>query len=433
MDRSSLCLAAVGLLLLTVPESDVRGQEPVKSRLDGYRGGPYKVLAADFTGDEHIDVVLGYHNVGMVTVDQGDGTGKLTPLAINNFSDEDRKINPDDNAWSEPQVHNLAAADLDDDGLLDLVFGVGGRGLAKPGRIIVAHNMGEGKFEKQVEYPTPSEAKGVAFADLDHDGEFDLLYTARGSGYNGDLKVGRLYVRRGLGDWKFGDTIESDAGRSAYYVETADLNNDGFLDIIIPNEHDVKVTYFINPGEAVFSEVKTLASQTVTATPIPNVRGHAINDVKAADFNGDGNQDLVTANLGTSTVSIFLGNGDGTFQQDKQLDGGLNGAFLGIGDFDHDGDIDFVIAHWTEDFASVLLNTGDGSFAPRTDYKTGSGNYGVDVADLNADGHLDFVTANYREKSMSVAIGKGDGTFQESVTTPKGLRSYQGEWIRAHD
>ncbi len=212
IDRSSFRHIALGLLILSLPGMDLLGQTPPKSRLDGYRGGPYKVLAADFTGDEHIDVVLGYHMVGMVTVDQGDGTGNFTPLAINKFSDEDRKIITDDNAWSEPQVHNLAAADLDDDGLLDLVFGVGGRGLTKPGRIIVARNMSEGKFEKQVEYPTPSEAKGVAFADLDNDGILDLLYTARGSGYEGDLKVGRLYVRRGLGDWKFGEAIESDAG-----------------------------------------------------------------------------------------------------------------------------------------------------------------------------------------------------------------------------
>ncbi|MEX0726802.1 MAG: VCBS repeat-containing protein [Planctomycetaceae bacterium] len=410
-----------------------RAQTPDKGRLDGYRGGPYKILADDFTGDGLVDIVLGYHMVGMVTVDQGDGEGNFTPLSMNNFSDEDRIFFTDDAAWSEPQIHNLAAADVDNDGLLDLVFGVGGRGIAKPGRIIVARNKGAGQFDKQVEYATPSEAKGVAFADLDNDGVLDLLYTARGSGYDGDIKIGRLYIRRGLGDWKFGEAIESEAGRSAYYVEVADLNNDGYVDIIIPNEHDTKVTYFINPGESLFADAKPLASLSVTATPIPNLRSHAVNDVKAADFNGDGNQDLVTANLGTSTVSIFLGKGDGTFQQDTQYDAGLNGAFLGTGDFDNDGDADFVIAHWTEDFASVFLNNGDGTFAPRVDYKTGSGNYGVDVADVNGDGRQDFVTANYREKSMSVALGKGDGTFQDPVTTPKGLRSYNGEWIRTQD
>ena len=81
----------------------------------------------------------------------------------------------------------------------------------------------------------PSQAKGVAFADLDRDGRLDLLYTARGSGYKDDVKRGVLTIRRGLGAWKFGAPIESDAGKSAYYIDAADLNNDGFLDIVVPN------------------------------------------------------------------------------------------------------------------------------------------------------------------------------------------------------
>ncbi|MDA0833981.1 MAG: VCBS repeat-containing protein [Planctomycetota bacterium] len=426
-------LTILSVVVLGSITGDVTAQPQTKSRLDGYRGGPYKVLADDFTGDGLIDIVLGYHMVGMVTVDEGDGQGNFTPLSMNNFSDENRRFFTDDDAWSEPQIHNLAAADIDDDGLLDLVFGVGGRGISRPGRIIVAKNRGKGIFEKQVEYATPSEAKGVAFSDLDNDGVLDLLYTARGSGYDGDINMGRLSIRRGLGGFQFGEAIESDAGRSAYYIDVGDLNNDGYIDIVVPNEHDTKVTYFINPGEDIFDDGKPLVNLSVSATPIPNVRSHAVNDVRIANVNGDEHLDLISANLGTSTVSVFLGNGDGTFQQDVQYDAGLNGAFLGTGDFDNDGDVDFVIAHWTEDFASVFLNNGDGTFAPRVDYKTSSGNYGIDVADINADSHQDFVTANYREKSMSVALGKGDGTFEEPVTTPKGLRSHNGEWIRTQD
>jgi hypothetical protein len=199
--------------------------------------------------------------------------------------------------------------------------------------------------------------------------------------------------------------------------------------VIVPNEHAVTVTYFLHPGKTIFTDAKTLQSRTVSASRIPGQRSHAINDVRAADFNGDGNQDLVTANLGTSTVSIFIGNGDGSFQQDTLIDAGKNGAFLSVGDLDDDGDIDVVITHWTEDFASVFLNKGDGTFHPRKDYTTGSGNYGIDMADLNGDGHLDVVTANYRERSMSLLIGRGDGTFNTSITQPKGLRSRDGRWV----
>ena len=422
MTKSRVMIVSVCLLSL-----GARAQTPRQSRLHGYVGGPYKIAIADFNGDKLPDALLGYHNVGVGALWRGDGQGGLLRLANNMFGDEDRRLNPDDATWSVPHVHNISIGDIDGDGLPDAVFGVGGSGETKLGRIVVARNAGGGKFERVVEFPTPSEAKGVRFADMDKDGTLDLLYTARGSGYKGDLKIGRLYIRRGLGEWKFGPAIESGAGRSAYYVETADLNNDGFLDVVIPNEHDSTVTYFISPGKKIFT-FKTLPARQVRATPVPNMRSHAINDVRAADLNGDGNQDLLTANLGTSTVSIFPGNGDGTFQKDTLHDAGKNGAFLAVGDFDGDRDVDFVITHWTEDFASVFLNNGNGTFADRTDYKTGLGNYGVDAADLNGDGHLDIVTANYRGLSMSVLIGVGDGTFKDAVNHDVGLRNLNGKW-----
>jgi hypothetical protein len=407
------------------------GESAAPHRLKGYVGGPYKIAVADFTGDRKLDVVLAYHQIGIVAVEQGNGRGKLSPLALNVFSDQDRKVNPNDATWSVPHVHNLAYGDIDGDGLLDLVFGVGGLSTIKKGRVIIARNRGKGRFEKKVEYLVPSQAKGMRFVDMDRDGRLDVLYTARGSGYKNDLKRGRLYIRRGLGGWKFGPAVVCDAGKSAYFVEPADLNNDGYFDIVVPNEHDSCVTYLISPGKTIFSGPKTLPTRIVRATQIPKRRSHAINDVRAADLNGDGNQDLLTANLGTSTISIFLGKGDGTFKKDKLLDAGKNGAFLGVGDFDRDGDVDFVITHWTENFASVFLNRGNGTFAARKDYKTGLGNYGVDVADINHDGHLDVLTANYRERSISILLGVGNGTFKAAITQSKSLRSFGSKWLPA--
>jgi len=428
MMRNHLLIIAL-VVCFSIITADGQTTSKTKSRLDGYVAGPYKVLAADFTGDKHMDVVLAYHNIGIVRVYQGDGKGNLKAMEVNVFSDEDRKINPNDEIWSNPHVHNIDSADIDGDGMLDIVFGVGGLSRTKPGRIILARNVGLGRFEHALEYQVPSQAKGVRFADLDNDGTLDLLYTARGSGYKDDLKIGRLYIRRGLGGWRFGPSIEADGGRSAYYIETADLNNDGYLDVLIPNEHNVTVTYVMNPGKKLFADYKTLPDIQISASKIPNMRSHAINDVRAGDFNGDGNVDLVTANLGTSTVSIFPGNGDGTFKKDSKLQPGKNGAFLGLGDFDSDGDVDFAITHWTEDFASVFLNNGDGTFAGPTDYTTGLRNYGIDVADFNHDGHPDIVTANYIGHSISLLMGVGDGTFEQAKTQPVGLRSFQGKWI----
>ena len=387
---------------------------------DGYVGGPYKLIATDFTGDQRIDLAVGYRSIGVVTIEGVDPRGQLTRAALTPFTVP--------NPHGSRHVHNLDSHDLDGDERADLAFAIGGSGPADPGSIVLARNLGDGRFQSVLEYRVPSEAKGIRLADLDNDGRLDLLYTARGSGYKGDIAIGKLYLRQRLDTWKFGPPLECDAGKSAYYVETADLNGDGLLDIAVPNEHDSTVTYFINPGRALFRDRQPPARHQVRATQIPGRRSHAINDVRAADINGDGNVDLVTANLGTSTISLFLGNGDGSFQKDRLLEGGKNGAFLGVGDLDRDGDLDLVVTHWTEDFLSVLLNQSQGEFAPRRDYPTGSGNYGVTLCDLNADGHLDAATANYRAQSVSVLIGHGDGTFRPAVTTRRGLRSGNGTW-----
>ena len=395
-------------------------QTPAENLPDGYVGGPYKLLATDVTGDGRSELVVGYRSIGVVTVEQIDDRGQLQRIGLN--------------ALTVPvplgarHVHNLDDRDLNGDGLIDLALTLGGSGPTQPGRILLATNRGRGRFQPVVEYTVPSEAKGIRLADLDNDGQLDLLYTARGSGYKGDIKVGRLYLRRGLGAHEFGPALVCDAGKSAYYVETADLNSDGFLDIVIPNEHDSTVTYFINPGMQLFEQRQPPTRAQVRATQIPGRRSHAVNDVRAADFNGDGHLDLITANLGTSTLSLFLGKGDGTFHPDQLLEGGKNGAFLAVGDLDRDGDLDLVVTHWTEDFLSVLLNQSDGKFAPRQDYQTGSGNYGVTLLDFNQDGKLDAATANYREESVSVLRGQGDGTFQPAVTTRRGLRSFNGKW-----
>lgn len=407
----------------------VSAEDLIQSRLHGYVGGPYKVLARDVTGDGHPDLVLGFHQLGLIAVEVGDGRGNFASPVLSELG-RHRGVSNSDKTWSEPHVHNLATADLDGDGLPEVLAAVGGLGTIQRGSIVIARNLGKGKFQKRLEYSVPSQAKGVAFADLDKDGKLDLLYTARGSGYKDDLKRGLLFIRRGLGEWKFGRAIESDAGKSAYYIETADLNNDGFPDIVVPNEHDSCATYFLSPGRGIFS-FKTLKSRTARATQIPGKRSHAVNDVRVADFDRDGNADLLTANLGTSTFSLFRGNGDGTFQKDTTLDAGKNGAFLVVADFDSDGDSDFAISHWTEAFTSVFLNRGDGTFEPRRDNRTGLGNYGVDPADLNGDGHPDLVTANYRARSRSILFGAGGGKFREAQTASRSLRLFQGKWIPA--
>lgn len=95
-------------------------------------GGPYKVLATDLTGDGKIDLALGYHRIGVVGIAEGNGSGDFIDIGRNSFSSNQPA--------GERHVYNIAAGDIDGDGLADLAFSVGGQDSEIPGDIIVARN-----------------------------------------------------------------------------------------------------------------------------------------------------------------------------------------------------------------------------------------------------------------------------------------------------
>ncbi|MEC7556956.1 MAG: VCBS repeat-containing protein, partial [Planctomycetota bacterium] len=253
--------------------------------------GPYKLVARDFTGNGQRDLAIGFHDLGLLSLAEGNGRGLFQHRAIT-------PLLASDNNEPIKRSYNLTAGDLDGDHRPDLAVGCEG---VTSHLVLVVKNQGDGSFVVKNQFPTQSGAKGVALADLDRDGRLDLLYTARGTGRTGDLKTGRLHLRRGLGSWQFSAPITLEAGISAYYVETADLDGDGFLDILVPNELGRTASFWISPGRSIFNSGAKMKRRTV------NPSGFRINDVRARDFTGDGHLDILTANWSTSTVSLFPG------------------------------------------------------------------------------------------------------------------------------
>ena len=143
--------------------------------------------------------------------------------------------------------------------------------------------------------------------------------------------------------------------------------------------------------------------------------------VAVGDFNGDGVPDFATANFGANTVSVLLGNGDGTFQAAQTYaTAGFNPEFVAVGDVNLDGRQDLAVAQSgsTPSLVSVLLGNGDGSFQPARIFATGQGSLSVAIGDVNGDGRPDLVAANYYSNDVSVLLGNGDGTFQAAQSFP---------------
>jgi hypothetical protein len=133
--------------------------------------------------------------------------------------------------------------------------------------------------------------------------------------------------------------------------------------------------------------------------------------VVTGDFNGDGNLDLATVDILLSTVTVLLGNGDGSFQPQVQIPVGSTQFGMVTADFNRDGKLDFAVPNGADNTVSILLGNGDGTFGSRTTFATGNDCRNLTTADFNRDGNLDLAVLNATANTVGVLLGNGDGTF----------------------
>ena len=185
--------------------------------------------------------------------------------------------------------------------------------------------------------------------------------------------------------------------------------------------------------------------------PVYGSGGYGLTSVAIADVDGDGKLDLVVTNGCTSnpcsgggSVSVLLGNGDGTFKTPVSYSSDGNGpTSVVIADVNGDGKLDLVVANGcdsdcndsegnpdTDGNVAVLLGNGDGTFQPAVKYDSGGAfTSSVAVADVNGDGKPDLIVANEcilldcepsSAGGVSVLLGNGDGTFRTAVSYSSG-------------
>ncbi|HEV2763548.1 MAG TPA: VCBS repeat-containing protein, partial [Pyrinomonadaceae bacterium] len=238
-------------------------------------------------------------------------------------------------------------------------------------------------------------------ADFNSDGRADLAT----AGLDVEILLGR-------GDGTFQPNVAYPIGTTITGIAAGDFNGDAKLDLAVSINFTVEVAVLLGNGDGTFAQPNRFGTG---ATGSPT-------SVVAADFNADGRLDLLTSDpiycrtapcFLTKTATVFLGNGDGTFQTPRQFDTVTPVQQFDTGDFNRDGLTDAVGA---AAFGKVLilLSNGDGTFRQMPDVLIVQNvdNTDVAVGDYNGDGILDFVAAADGESRFGVVLGNGDGTFR---------------------
>jgi hypothetical protein len=329
---------------------------------------------------------------------------------------------------------SVAVGDFRGDGNTDLAVAnqCEGNGNCSNGSVGVLLGNGDGTFQTAQTYASGgNNTSAVAVNDLNGDGHADLML-ANQCQASGSCGVGSVSVLMGNGDgtFQFAQSYISD-GSLAQFLGVGDWNGDKKPDLAVVNQCQNgltctgTVTILLGNGDGTFQ-----------VPPNYNSGGYDADAVAVGDLNGDGKPDLVVANLCQSTscsqgnngtVSVLLGNGDGTFQPaQKYATAGFGASSVAIGDFNGDGNADVVVANQCSTIncenggsVSILLGNGNGTLQPAKSYASGGyTSLAVAVADFNTDGNLDLAVANQCQNtscengSVSVLMGNGNGTFQ---------------------
>jgi FG-GAP-like repeat/Cep192 domain 4/Protein of unknown function (DUF1573)/Abnormal spindle-like microcephaly-assoc'd, ASPM-SPD-2-Hydin len=414
--------------------------------------GPKSLLAGDFNNDGKSDLVVG---------DSANGQSALTLLLSNGdgtFTRSDWSVNYP-GSGGMIVANTLAAGDFNNDGNLDVVVA----GPYEQGGSSVLLGNGDGTFQTPIEGPSVN-ADAIAAVDINHDGKLDLVVLSggietffgngdgtfqqpvfsyanlvgNGMGFiggmavadmNGDgqsdaiiaptfVGVGNLPVLVALGnpDGTFAASPSFSLSLNPLggptFAATADFNGDGKPDIAMIQPES------LGPAPEVISVLLSKGDGTFQTFETTNVPGGGLNSLVTGDFNGDGKMDVAgSTTVGSgATVSVFLGNGDGTFQSPIDSNLPLSATPIASGDFNGDGKTDLVVTSFDvlrDDLSvQILLSNGDGTFTPGAQLDIAprpATIQAIQVGDFSKDGKLDVAVAS--GDAVYVFLGNGNGTF----------------------
>ncbi len=293
----------------------------------------------------------------------------------------------------------VKAGDFNEDGFSDLVTSN-----ISANTLSLLLGNGDGSFQAQVSIRVCKEPRNLAVLDFNGDRHEDLAIACSGSN--------QVAIFTGQG----GGTFEKDGlypvHRTPVSIASGDFNSDGQVDLVAALRND-KLQLLFGNGNGKF-RIGPLYEYGDTPT-----------SVTTADFNRDGHVDLAVTNGGpmSSAVSIWLGQGDGTFLLPADYRTGKRPLSVSCADFNSDGVLDLLVVNGQMNTITVFLGNGDGTFQEGMDSGGDAGPNDGLARDFDGDDISDVAVVNIQSGSISVLFGKGDGTFHyppRHYRTPRG-------------
>ncbi|PIQ96015.1 MAG: hypothetical protein COV67_11825 [Nitrospinae bacterium CG11_big_fil_rev_8_21_14_0_20_56_8] len=199
-------------------------------------------------------------------------------------------------------------------------------------------------------------------------------------------------------------------GQGPACLVTADLDLDGWADLVSANTKDSTLSILYGHGDGTFDSPLSI--------PVPAEPTSLVVD----DVNRDGFADILTNSRGAHVVTVLLGRAKRSFYPAHPIPTGKVPLALAVGHFNEDNNLDLAVT-LTFDKVEIYLGTGDGSFKKGMTYGTGSRSFSVLAQDFNGDGRADLVLATTSSNASGIRLfpGNGDGTFASPRRMAQGL------------
>jgi hypothetical protein len=359
--------------------------QPVVNYATG--GFGYSIVAADINGDGKPDLVISqlFDNSIAILLGKGNGTFSVQTFPV-------------------PSPSALAVGDFNGDGKPDLIVSN-----TTDSMLTIFLGKGDGSFTAGASYLASSVHRGIAVADLNHDGKADVALTDDGNGFAVDIMLGN-------GDGTLAAPVSYGTAAHGAAIVVLDLNHDGNPDLAVADSGTNTLRLLLGNGDGTFRVSNQYAL------------GLGPDCLAAGDFNGDGKVDLASGDFSGDDVSILMGNGDGTLIGARAYDLpnplGVTARGVALGDLNGDGKLDVALSAGA---ITLMLGNGDGTLRPPATVANSDGlaGSGIAIADFNLDGKLDLAVDtgfNFGGGSQAVAVqlGNGDGTFQSELQFPGG-------------